>query len=310
MNSFPKLSTSNILFVFSKPLLPSQILFINKEISFSTQTINALTLNWEAQLKKKRDQLLQKDIFSEIRTYPNENKVLLNALYVNEKPVMWPGNAITLRNWVVEDDKAQLTVSAISYPFISALNDFRFLDAIESPIETFLRPALAICTFAITSDGFIVLTKRGDFTNVYPGRLYGQGGNPSEIDFDLLSHQVTEMEEEIMTYPIEVATDSLRFGGVIEDLETFPGKPDLVGWVNISLSSGEVKKRIEDRPPNDRPGDVSSVLFIHLNETSFSNFLKQHNSSEFCPPAHGGLLLMGFFRFGEKWFHKMVKELN
>jgi len=299
--------TSRTLVIFSEPLHSSEIIFKEEPIRFSQSILKHLAGHWKLQLQSKQQDLTELGISSIIKSFSANIKVPLDALFVNDKPVMWPGQCITLRDWQIEDHSAKLLVNEISYPFIAALGDIEFVKRISKENLPALRPPLAICTFAITTDNFLVLTVRGNATPVYPGRFYGQGGNPDSSKINILHHQLEEMKEEILIESNEVIAESMKFFGIIEDEETFPGKPDLIGTVKVFLSSKEVKKRFDSRSLEARPADVSDIRFIQFDKESLFHFLKNETQpKDFCPPAYGGLMLVGLFQFGNEWLKESV----
>ncbi len=299
-DSYPSY-TSNSLAVFQQPIHHSLFAFEVIPLVLSEKVRVQLRNHWFIQLRQKQEQLLQLEINSEIREYDTGHPDALLALYAGEKCLMWPGKCITLHGWRYAENSLKLTVSEITYPFIAALGDQEFQNNIADQDLRAIRPPLAICTFAITTDQMLVLTVRGNTTNVYPGRFYGQGGNPTSVEVNILQHQLEELHEEILLSPDEVIHDSLQFHGIVEDREAFPGKPDLIGTVNISLSAQELKRRFESRPPEQRPSDIANIHFIPLNKENLFHFLKNETQpKDFCPPAHGGLMLIGLFLFGNE----------
>lgn len=256
-------------------------------MAIPVKAMEALEEIWTQQLREKQTALYNAGIIATISK--GETHYSLPSLYVNEKPVMWPGTAVTLRDAQINNGQVQLTVSAIPYPFISALNHAGFRR--QSGLDAFaLRPPFAICTFAVTSDDMLVLTVRGQTTNVYPGRIYGQGGNPQHALFNIVAHQLEEMADELMVSPFEVEVDSFQFYGLVEDLELFPRKPDLVGSVRLRMTAAALLSRYEERPEQDRPPYVAKLLCIPFNKNALEHFLQYEKSvTDFCPPAYAGL---------------------
>jgi hypothetical protein len=301
--------TSSALIVFPKPLTGSQVSFQEIPFPLSEKAKSRLSAHWLEQLRKKQSQLALQGIGATIRNDFVLDGELNASLFVNEQPVMWPGSCITLREWNLDEGHFRMVISKTSYPFIAALSDPDFTFLFSEDERSSIRPPLAICTFAITTDQMLVLTVRGKTTNVYPGRFYGQGGNPTSVEVNLQQHQLEELQEELILSPDEVIQDSLQFHGIVEDSEAFPGKPDLIGTLNISLSAQELQRWFDLRPPDQRPSDVAHIRFIHLDEESLLHFLKDETQpNDFCPPAHGGLMLIGLFLFGSAWLEKVNGE--
>jgi hypothetical protein len=285
--------------VFDPPLSTKDISFIPTPLIFSPADSKRLREYWDIELKVKQTLLLEKRIDSVIKTYEGVPEKM-NALYVNGQPVMWPGNAITLRNWSYAGNKLSMDVSELSYPFIGALSNPDFRDALSDQSFIALRPPLAICTFAITTDNFLVLTVRGMNTNVYPGRYYGQGGNPTSCVFDLTIHQVEEMTDELNIDAGDISQESFRFSGIAEDSESFPGKPDLIGWVRLRIDAETLQSKFSSRPMIERPPDAAGLRLVRLTRNSLANFLQNEvKQVDFCPPALCGLHMLATGQFLE-----------
>jgi hypothetical protein len=292
--------TSNSLVVFQQPIHHSLIAIEEILLEFSESVFLQLRNHWFIQLRKKQLQLLQQEITSEIRGYDKGHPEGLLALFAGEKCLMWPGKCVTLLHWKYDTDGLKLTVGEITYPFIAALGDEEFQKSVADQNLKAIRPPLAVCTFAITTDRMLVLTVRGKTTNVYPGRFYGQGGNPTTAHFSLLQHQLDELNDELLLAPDEVIHDSLQFNGIIEDCEAFPRKPDLIGTVQLKLSSQELADRFYSRPSHQRPTDVADIRLIPFNANALRDFLDSETQpTDFCPPARGGMRLISQFHFGK-----------
>ncbi|MBX7107604.1 MAG: hypothetical protein K1X61_03050 [Chitinophagales bacterium] len=279
--------TSRILLDFKHPVTAANITIRPEPFTIPPTAFAPLKDYWTQQLKEKQSALQKAGIISVIKSDTAHGA--LATLYVHEKPVMWPGTAVTLRDATIINGQVLLTVSDIPYPFIAALNDAAFLT--QSGLHGLdLRPPLAVCTFAITTDNMLVLTQRGQTTGVYPGRLYGQGGNPHDAQFNIIEHQLEEMADELLVAPEEADADSFRYYGLAEDLESFPRKPDLVGIVRLRMDASTLLARNREWPAEDRPPDVASLLCVPYNKQALDQFLLQEKTAaDFCPPAYAGL---------------------
>lgn len=109
---------------------------------------------------EKQSALFSSGVYAEIMPYAAAGNDIPDALFVDKKPVMWPGNAITLRDVRLKDGHVLITASEISYPFIGALRDAAFRSNLDATGLVNIRPPLAICTFAITTDHLLILTVR------------------------------------------------------------------------------------------------------------------------------------------------------
>lgn len=224
---------------------------------------------------------------------------------------MWPGPVVTLTGYNLKEHSLELELGQLSFPFVAALNDKKVLDLYEEQQISKPRKPLGVCTYAVTQDDKIVLTVRGERTNIYPGRLYGQGGQPKFTDVDILQEQVEEMETEILLTEKNYDRDNMRFLGLIEDQDELADKPDLIGYVPVNLESGDIKEKVYSRAINKRPNDVIGVVFAPATEGGLNDYLSnQTRPVQYCPPAHGGLVLYGNQKFGPEWTNDLMKKLE
>lgn len=304
MNSQPLNSSSDtcrLLLGLNQPLRADAVLLNSEPLLLPRSIARQLSDHWHKQLKLKQEALRLSGVRSIIKPFAHTVHDMSEALFVDDKAVMWPGSAITLRAAQVEDDKLRMQVSEVSYPLIGALGDPEFRKAIHDAGLTLIRPPLAYCTFAITSDHFMVLTKRGVTTNVYPGRYYGQGGNPASMDVSVAEHQLDEMKDEILADRDEVDEASFRFYGLVEDLEEYPGKPDLIGSVRLRITASRLQFRMQSRPASSRPPDAADIRMIPFNKDAMQDFVLHTTSAkDYCPPAFGGLQLLMQHEFGSR----------
>lgn len=309
--SFMKTRTWETLSVFDEPIEADNIGFIDSPLQIPEGMDEQIRSNWDKQLESKQNELQREGISTEIRSYHlDASEKPLNALYENDEPKMWPGPAISLKD-VDTDTPIRLHVGQTYFPFIAALKDEEIRALYKQQDIPVPRPALAICTYALTDDGQLVLTVRGSRTNMYPGRFYGQGGNPELTNTNISDHQAAEMEGEILVKPNDYNPSGLRFTGIVVDDEQLPGKPDLVGWVPVNLESGEIKERVRKRPMNERPNDVIDVVFAPADETGlFSYLVNRTHPVQYCPPSNGGLVLYGHHVFGSDWSSQVLERLE
>ncbi|MFH1590104.1 MAG: hypothetical protein ABIB43_06055 [archaeon] len=280
----------------------------------------AIRLSWDEQLLSKQKELASQNIIQEIKPYHlDKSNNPLNALYEKNQPKMWPGPVITLKyanespvySSAYYETNLELEVAQTFYPFIAGLKDKKISKLYEEQGIEKPNPALGICTFVITTDDQLVLTVRGARTNVYPGRLYGQGGNPKFTNTNIVNHQLDEMLDEIVLAPGHVDKNSFRFYGIAEDTEELIGKPDIVGTVSAFVDSEYVMKGVSARPMKNRPNDAIGIVFVPATEGELFDYLvKRSNVVQFCPPAHAGLLMYGDSKFGSTWSSKALKNIN
>lgn len=298
-----------ILHTFQEPVNGQNIQFKEVKISHPSGVENLIRTNWDTQLAAKQAQLAEQGI-SGLTVQPyQEDKSLtpLNALYEGGVAKMWPGPAITLVDIKENYPLVEFVVAQTYFPFIVALNDPEIRHLYISQGIEIPRPSLAICTFAETNDGKLTLTVRGQRTNMYPGRFYGQGGNPLFPTVDPVEHQITEMSDEILVTPKSYNPRDLEFGGIAEDKEMLPGKPDLVGWVKVNLGSEDIERNVRNR--EKYPNDAVAVAFAPASDEALLEYMASVNPHDYCPPAYAGLILYGRMHFGQLWQQDLLKQL-
>ena len=305
-----KTKTWESLCIFNVPLSGAEVRFKDSPLVAPNGVEEIIRKNWDSQLKQKQEQLTKIGIKTEIRPYSlDSSEAPLNALYEGSSAKMWPGLVVSLKYIQKTDFGIDLLVGQTCFPFIAGLKDEAVSRLYKEQGISKPRPALGICTYALTQDDQIALTVRGSRTNMYPGRLYGQGGNPLFTNTDIPAHQAGEMKEEILVEDSEYG--SFRFGGIIIDLEQLPDKPDLVGWVPIDLESEEIRRRVYSRNLENRPNDSVGVVFAPSSEEGLFDYLvKRTHSIQYCPHAHGGLVLYGHHHFGDEWSNKLLSKLH
>lgn len=268
--------------------------------------------NWDAQLRQKQEQLAREGIVAEIQPYHyHHSDQPLNALYEGDEPKMWPGPTVSLTDFIIGDSGIDLLVSQASFPFIAGLKDEEVSRLYAEQGIAKPRPALAISTFALTQDGQLTLTVRGSRTNMYPGRLYGQGGNPLFTSSEIAESQADEIRNEILVQTDEYDLGAMKFSGIVVDKEHFPGKPDLVGWHQVNLEAADIQARVLKRTARERPNDAIGVVFAPATEGALFDYLaKRTHPVQFCPPAHGGLILYGHHNFGRDWAKELLDHFK
>lgn len=222
--------TWGILHTFQNPIKGQNILLREVTIKHPNGVEDLIRNNWDKQLTTKQTQLTEQGISGlTIQPYHGDKSLTpLNALYEAGIAKMWPGPAITLVSFKENYPMVELKVAQTYFPFIAALNNPQIRNLYISQSIEIPRPSLGICTFAETNDGRLTLTVRGQRTNMYPGRLYDQGGNPLFPTVNPVEHQIAEMSDEILVNPESYNPRKMEFGGITEDKEMLPGKPDLV----------------------------------------------------------------------------------
>lgn len=308
--------TSAILLDFPHPIKGDNVRFV--ETVLPPQPIGveaAIQASWTRELLAKQRELEQ--LGDKMIIGPNNEPISgndLDALYEegSGRRIMWSGPNVTLRGVRLElttrNPTVWLEVARTHYAYTTGLNNqevTRLYDeqGIEKP-----RPPLAICTFAVTPQNEIVLTVRGDRTNKYPRRWYGQGGDPRTPDTDVISHQVAEMRQEILLEPTEYKPVEIEFYALAEDREDLPRKVDLIGSVRIDISFAEIDERVKKR--ENKPNDAVAVVYIPADAEGLLEHLATVDPKQYCAPAFAGLIVYGGVRHGDNWKRDLRRELH
>ncbi len=272
----------------------------------------AIRTTWNRELQTKQAELAQIGDVTSIGEHSEKiSGNTLDALYADERRIMWSGPQVTLKEIAKEfcsiNPRVRLFVSPTHYAFTTGLSDPEVIAlyvkyGVERP-----RPPLAICTFAITPDNEGILTVRGPRANKYPGRKYGQGGDPRTSDVNIVDHQIREMKDEILVGPEEYNPREFQFGGIVEDREMLPGKTDLISWVRINLGFDEVDDRVRNRARH--PNDAVAIASFPATDEGLMRYVSTLDPQGYNPPTIAGLVLYGKMNFGEYWYQDLLKQL-
>ncbi len=310
-----EIRTWGIAHIFEPPLRGEDIQMVSVGFPKPQGLDDRIRTSWSEQLLKKREELRQSGISTEIRPYHlDRSENPLGALYEEDTPKMWPGPVVTLRE--VERaitygrNRVFLKVGQMFYPYIAALRDPEIIKLYEETGIDIPTPALGICTPVLTADDKLTLTVRGIRTSIYPGRIHSPGGQPLLTDTDVVEHQKNEIHEEILVNPDELA-EQFSFSGIVLDQEILPNKPDLTGWVRTVLDAGDIRERMFRTDPNKRPTDVQSVVFAPASEEELLRYITEYTHPvNFCPPTVGSLWLFGRLNWGEDWANDVLKRMG
>ena len=306
---YMKTQTWKSLHIFDNPEPVSKIKLKDSPSEMPKGIEEIIRKNWDTQLKRK--QFANKRTNTEIRPYHLDNsKQPLNASYEKNNPKMWPGPIISFKKIQMNDSGIELLVGQTSFPFIEGLKDKEISKLYDKQGIKKEYP-LSICTYALTQDDQLTLTVRGNKTNMYPGRLHGEGGNPPFTNTKIAQHQAEEMEDEILVQPSEYNSNELKFLGIILEMDEFPNTPDLVGWVPVNLEAEEIRERVSKRSLDKRPNDAIGVVFAPSKEGELFDYLvRKTHPIQYSPPAHGGLVLYGHHNFGNDWSKNLLEKLK
>ncbi len=310
--------TWNTYVVFDTPVNGSSLAFWNKPLPLPEGVDELVRENWDNELKAKQATIPG----SIIKPYHKDlSQNPLNAIYdANGKCFAWPGPGISLSgdihyepiNLDSDDILLFIDVGQTSYPFSAAAKDPRIVELYKSQNIPFPGPILGISTFAKTLDDQLSLTVRGPKVR-WPDRFYAPGGQPEYVTENIVTHQLDELSDELMIGMNDYlyGKRDFIFGGIVQDKEIAPGKPELVGWVNLNLTSEDIKYKVRSRPLDKRPNDVIDVAFAPAKEGQLFEYLTHAVKPEqFVSMTHGGLVLYGLHNFGDEWAQDLLKKLG
>jgi hypothetical protein len=260
--------------LFERPIPPDRIRMREIPARWPASTHERVLRSWRRELRTFCGTL---GPGFEIRPYENG----WPAVFRGDRPVLWPGRVFALESYSLRRTLT-LNLAAINFAWVSA--------------RSVVSRTFGIVTFAIASDDKIILTVRGDRANLCPHQLHGNGGNPDRIE-PVQDHQFRETEEEILVPRSDIVPGSMRFGGISETLVYPKLKPNLCGWLRLSIPSREVLRRVRSRPLDDRPGDAVDVETIDCSPDGIDAMLSRRKLP-MCPSGAAGLAILRHHLFG------------
>lgn len=261
--------------LFPRPVAPERIVLREVPVRWPKSMVDRVRRSWNRELKRFRATL---GPGYDIRPSPDG----WPGVYRGERPILWPGRVYALRS-VSRGRALTFRLAPINFAWVSA--------------RSVVSRTFGVVTFAIASDGKIILTRRGERANLCPHQLHGNGGNPDRIE-PVEEHQIRETEEEILAARTEIVPDSMRFGGVSETLVYPRLKPNLCGWLRLSISSTEVIRRVRARPLDERPGDAVDVHVVDCTPKGIDSILARR-TIPLCPSGAAGLTILRRHLFGD-----------
>ena len=168
-----------------------------------------------------------------------------------------------------------------------------------------LANPLGISALPITTDGFIVLGRRGFGVRVHGGCLHPFGGMLEAADlrpdgsYDIFGSAARELGEELGLAGDEIT--ELAIVGLIRDRAL--DQPELVFDASLRLSRSQLEAKFD--------GDFSDaehtrIEFVPDDRASFVPFLA--DADLVTPVALGALLVHGRHRWGTLWFESITKS--
>jgi 8-oxo-dGTP pyrophosphatase MutT (NUDIX family) len=193
------------------------------------------------------------------------------------------------------------------------LGDTDYKQYIASRAETFYRSRqtdvlanpLAICIAISTSEGNIILEKRGK-VDVYSGQYHVIGGFMDRLqDFrsgmpDPFQAIAREVKEEV---GLKLRNDTIQLIGMVYDLVT--PHPEMCFCAESNLSSKEITN-IFLNSKKDR--EVDKLEYIVASEDKLAKFIHSGRSST-SVTGLACLTLYGKHKYGDRWFHNVIDAL-
>jgi hypothetical protein len=260
----------SFLYKFYKPLRSE---YIEVRQAPHLVDVESVKESWKGKLLAMQEKLSLEGITTKIQPYGD-----LSALYEEERPLMWPGENVTL----------------VSYKWK------------DTAFDSDKRPSFGISTIVLTSDNQLVLTLRGTRTSMYPNRLCGIGGVPESCREGIYTHQKKELKEEADLEHTEYRT--LFFDALVEDQEAHKRGVVLTGHTTTYLATKEILERVKRR--THQPPDVHSLIALSALEGELFEALASRAPSEFVPTTLGGLICYGEHQFGKEWANKLMKKMQ
>lgn len=155
-----------------------------------------------------------------------------------------------------------------------------------------------------TTDGFVVLTRRGIETPVYPARLYSPGGGPKPGE-STASSLLAEIFEETGLIPnLHFNPNQMLMLAYVSDLEhqgSTRQRPELIAYLPLSVDSNVVRDiRDADIAKKKLPeNDVWALEFISSRiEDMMSHIILK--GPEMCPPIEAGLAHLVRYKLNQR----------
>lgn len=167
--------------------------------------------------------------------------------------------------------------------------------------ERFLADPLGISSTVMTSDGFLVLGRRGSRVMFHAGHLHTFGGllEPSDRDadgrLDVFGAVIRELTEELGISKEEI-TD-INVAGLVRDRIIL--QPELLFEANLRLSRAELIARFDPESPDQ---EHTGLEFVHDEPEAMVAFLRK--SSLVTPVAVAAMLLHGRQVWGNDWYEQ------
>lgn len=287
--------------VFNGGINGSSIELIPIENSYPKNLEKKIQRIWNTNLEKKKRKIKN----SKIKECKNSIGEISNALYLEDKKLIWSDPLVGLIDVKKTKSKISLLVEQISYKYFFCLEDKEVFKVCEQ--YKIQAPApLAAHVYPLTLDNKLVLTIRGDKVS-FPGNLYGIGGGLELVTTSLIEVIKSELEDEVL---IEDYQGDIIIAGILEDKTGFRGSVSMPGWLKVNFEYSELKKKVLGRSLRDRPNDAINLSYAPASESELFDYLLRVSQEEFVPTGHGGLIMFGFVNYGKEWASKLLNKIN
>ncbi len=171
-----------------------------------------------------------------------------------------------------------------------------------SPLgERYLADPLGISSVVTTSDGFLVLGRRGTRVAFHAGHLHTFGGllEPSDRDadgrFDVFGAAIRELVEELAARKEEIA--EFMIVGLVRDRTIL--QPELLFEATLTLTRSQLQARFD---PNAPEQEHTGLEWMHDEPEALITFLRR--AKPIAPVAAAALLLHGRQAWGTDWYEQ------
>lgn len=227
------------------------------------------------------------------------------------KRVMWDGQTLTMAHQDIskKDNDIQIPIHPINYTQWIACYNPEYGKAFEKEGMPLPYAGIGVSVLMITSDGFVVLIRRGIETPVYPGRLYSPGGGP-ELGKTPAESMLKEIKEETGLMPDrDFNPNSLRMLALVEDTH-FAGskhaRPELVAFLRLKC----LYKEVESTQYRIKGAEQDVWAVEPLSTGPYLTQLINFKGNEMCPPTEAGLVNLLYYLTEKKEGEAKAKEVT
>lgn len=207
-------------------------------------------------------------------------------------PKMWDGTTISTTQMQLSEKNGHYTLDVykIRYSEWTSCTDPRYCQLNPAPC------GVGVCVMIETTDGFVVLTRRGLETPVYPARLHTVGGGPKPEEDSAESLFGEILEETGLKANQHFMPQQMMIMAYISDVEhqgSALQRPELVAYLPLTIDSNQVRdiRDAEIARKKTPEADVWALEFVssRIRDMEGTMILR---GPEMCPPTEAGLAHM------------------